>query len=130
MMQRDRVGLNRHRWIVLAGMALVFFPAVPACGEKAQPSEPRERTTAWGLDAVSPDERTLTIAYEIGDPACEELSRVNKVETASRVELTVFIRTTNGKPCADVIKVEKTDVRLDAPLAGRNVRGPQRVGQP
>ena len=99
-------------------LLLLFAGAVVAgCA-----SDERERATAWQVIRVSPDGLTVTIAYEIGDPHCEQFERVEKEERASSVALRVIVRHfLDAGPCGDILRMETASVRLREPLGGRRL---------
>ncbi|MGH3112087.1 MAG: hypothetical protein ACRDOP_01305, partial [Gaiellaceae bacterium] len=50
------------------------------------------------------DGRTLTLEYDLGDPACEQFDRVEGIESSS-VSLVVVLQVSNERPCGDILRV-------------------------
>jgi hypothetical protein len=104
----------RHSSLVLLSLVAA---AVAGCA-----ADERERATAWQVSGVSPGGLTVTNAYQIGDPHCEQFERVEQEERASSVALRVVVRhVLDAGPCADVLRGETASVRLREPLGGRRL---------
>jgi hypothetical protein len=106
----------------LLATAAIMFGAV-SCGGDESAAQNVERTTSWRLLEQSQDGRTLTVAYDIGDPACQRLSRVERSESATAVRLKVILDLNNEQPCGDIGRVRVTKVVLSEPLGERELVG-------
>jgi hypothetical protein len=89
-----------------------------------------ERAAEWELTALSADERTLTITYQTGHPACHS-ERTSLFETTRSVEITVLIREKRNVGCEDIGVTKTETIELAEPLGFRRLlnRGTGRSGK-
>ncbi len=74
------------------------------------------------LDGMSVVDDTTILLLMTGDPApCFLVDRVEKVETDSSVELTVYVGSEPDVACIAIIEEHSTTVTLDQPLGDRTV---------
>ena len=76
---------------------------------------------AWELTDVSDDGRTITVRFKTAQCAYNPFHRVELIETASTVTLTVLTRYGGGGGCDDVSVPRTTEVALESPLGDRRI---------
>jgi hypothetical protein len=103
---------------LLLGAALIALLAF-AIG-RATADAYLERPAEWELTALSADERTVTITYTTGHPACHS-ERVSVFETSSSVEIAVLIREKRNVGCEDIGVTKTHTIDLAEPLGFRRL---------
>jgi len=92
-----------------------------------------DRPLEWAVAGVGEGARTLVIQPGIGGGCDEGRPRVAVREGRGRIRVSVTIRSAEGPDvaCPAIAHYhEPVTVRLDAPVAGRAIGGPQRSGRP
>jgi hypothetical protein len=113
------------RSLLYIGAGVVAFVALLVGGAKALDrffTDYREDVTRWEPKGVSDDGRTITVEYTTSRCNYDQFDRVERVETASTVTLTVILRNRLERgDCEDIAIYHEKDVELDRPLGDRRL---------
>lgn len=123
--------------VMIAACTLVFAcgpapdaPSGPVGRPTPQQAEPRPgvadaEPVVWERYEVGEDGRTLHVFWGSGPEPCFVLDRVELVQTAEAVTVTVYEgrdpEVPAGTPCLTILVTKTTTVVLDAPLGERKV---------
>lgn len=109
-------------------VSIVLPPNQPVpSAPSPSPVEPRSgllnvHPVQWQDATVGADNRTLTLTYYTGIPACYGLDRVDVVYGAKAITVTLYEGTVPGSQvCPDIAMLASTIVALDQAVAGREI---------
>jgi len=89
-----------------------------------KPSGKQYSAMPWKFQALSADQRTITIIYVAGDGSCVRPVGVVVAQSKNFVALSPYSSTNADHACADMLVLARATVTLSAPLGSRELLHP------